>query len=184
MKTVAIALALLVTAAPGLAQALIPAKSEIAFTSRQMGVPVDGRFRKFSAQLEFDPKKPQEAKIAFVVDLASVALGAPETETEIAKPDWFDTRRFPQAFFQSTGVRATGPNKFEVSGKLALKGASHEIVIPVSLTPGDSETIASGSFLLKRLDFGIGSGGWKDTAMVANEVQVRFRLGMSGVPKV
>lgn len=182
-KSAAVALALFVVSAPVPAQSLIPAKSEIAFTSRQMGVPVDGRFRKFSAQLQFDPKKPQEAKLAFVIDLTSVALGTPETETEIAKPDWFDTRRFPQASFQSTVVRATGPDKFEVSGKLSLKGASREITIPVSLIPGESVTVASGAFLLKRLDFGIGAGEWKDTSMVANEVQVRFRLAMSGVPK-
>ena len=41
------ALALLgALAAPALAQQkLVPAQSEIAFTSKQMGVPVDGRFR-------------------------------------------------------------------------------------------------------------------------------------------
>lgn len=180
---VAVALALFVVVAPAAAQNLIPSKSEIAFTSRQMGVPVDGRFKKFNAQLLFDPQRPQDAKLVFVIDLASVAFGAPETDTEIAKPDWFDTRRFPQAFFQSTAVRAIGPDKFEVSGKLSLKGTSREIIIPFSLTSGESESLASGTFHLKRLEFGIGSGEWKDTSMVANEVLVRFRLAISGVPK-
>jgi polyisoprenoid-binding protein YceI len=182
-KAVAVALALFVMAAPVSAQNLIPSKSEIAFTSRQMGVPVDGTFKKFSAQLLFNPKRPQEAKLAFVIDLASVAFGAPETDTEIAKPDWFDTRQFPQAVFQSTVVRAMGPDKFEVSGKLSLKGTSREIIIPFTLTPGESETLASGTFHLKRLEFNIGAGEWKDTTMVANEVQVRFRLAISGMPK-
>ena len=37
-------------------QKLVPAQSEIAFTSKQMGVPVDGKFKKFDAQVAFDPK--------------------------------------------------------------------------------------------------------------------------------
>ena len=90
-------------ATPACAQQLVPAGSEIAFTSKQMGVPVDGRFRKFDAKVAFDPKKPEAANIAFSVDLASVSLGVAETEAEIAKPDWFDTKKFPQALFQSSG---------------------------------------------------------------------------------
>ena len=65
-------------------QKLVPAQSEIAFTSRQMGVPVDGKFKKFDAQVAFDPKKLEAAKIAFTVDLASVSFGSNETESEVA----------------------------------------------------------------------------------------------------
>ena len=44
-------------------QKVVPAQSEIGFVSRQMGVPVDGKFRKFDAQVAFDPKQPAAAKI-------------------------------------------------------------------------------------------------------------------------
>ena len=177
------ALALTATlSAPALAQQkLVPAQSEIAFTSRQMGVPVDGRFTKFDAQVAFDPKTPEAARIAFTVDLASATLGAPETEAELVKPDWFDTKRFPQATFQSTSVKAAGPGRFDVAGKLAIKGASRDIVVPVTLAPAGANTLASGAFAIKRLDFKIGDGGWKDTSMVANDVQVKFKLALTGV---
>jgi polyisoprenoid-binding protein YceI len=178
------ALALLASAAlPALAQQkLVPAQSEIAFTSRQMGVPVDGKFRKFDAQLAFDPKQPDAAKIAMTVDLASVSLGAAEVEAEVAKPDWFATQKFPQATFQSTGVKPLGGNKFNVTGKLAIKGASRDVTVPVTLAQSGGSTTASGAFVIKRLDFRIGDGDWKDTSMVANDVQVKFKLTLSGVP--
>jgi polyisoprenoid-binding protein YceI len=177
-------LALLAGAAlPVLAQQkLVPAQSEIAFTSRQMGVPVDGRFRKFDAQVAFDPKKPEAAKIAMTVDLASVSLGAAEVEAEVAKPDWFATPRFPQATFQSTGVTPRGGNKFDVAGKLAIKGTSRDVVVPVTLVQAGGNTTASGAFAIKRLDFRIGDGDWKDTSMVADDVQVKFKLTLTGVP--
>lgn len=162
-------------------QTLVPAQSEIAFTSRQMGVPVEGKFKKFDAQVAFDPKKPENARIAFTVDLASVSFGASETETEVAKPDWFNTKAFPQAIFQSTSVKATGPGKYDVAGKLTIKGASQNVLVPVTLAQASGTTTAIGTFVLKRLDFKIGDGDWKDTSMVANEVQVRLKLALSGV---
>jgi polyisoprenoid-binding protein YceI len=162
-------------------QRLLPAQSEIGFTSKQMGVPVDGRFRRFDAQIAFDPKQPAAAKIGLTVDLASVSFGIAETEAEIAKPDWFDTRAFAQATFRSTDVKALGGGRFEVAGKLAIKGTSRDIVVPVQLAQDGAGTTASGSFVIRRLDFRIGDGEWKDTALVADEVQVRFRLALTGV---
>ncbi len=177
---VSVALATLALAASA-QQKLVPAQSEIAFTSKQMGVPVDGKFKKFDAQIAFDPKKPDAAKIAFTVDLASVSFGSSETESEVAKPDWFNTKAFPQASFQSTAVKATGPGKFEVAGKLTIKGASQNVVVPVSLAQAGATTTATGSFVLKRLDFKIGDGDWKDTSMVANDVTVKLKFALTGV---
>ena len=160
---------------------LVPAQSEIAFTSKQMGVPVDGKFRRFDAQVAFDPKKPEVASIAFTIDLASTALGTAETEAELAKADWFNTKAFPQASFQSTGVKALGGGKFEVAGKLVIKGASQDTTVPVQIAQSGATTTASGTFVIKRLDFRIGDGDWKDTSMVANDVQVKFKLALSGI---
>jgi polyisoprenoid-binding protein YceI len=162
-------------------QKIVAAQSEIAFTSKQMGVPVDGRFKRFDAQVAFDPKKPDAAKIAFNIDIGSATLGSSETEAELVKPDWFNAKLFPQATFQSSVVKAIGPGKFEVAGKLVIKGASHDVVVPVALAQAGANTTASGSFVIKRLDFKIGDGDWKDTSMVANDVQVKFKLTLTGV---
>lgn len=81
------------------AQTLLPAKSDIAFSARQMGVPVDGRFTRYSAQVRFHPAKVQQAAVTISIDLGGAAFGSRETEAEIAKSDWFDVTRFPQAIF-------------------------------------------------------------------------------------
>ena len=67
LPSLAAAVLLTLSSAAALAQAkLVPAGSELAFTSRQMGVPVDGHFKRFDAQLAFDPKKPEAGKVALV----------------------------------------------------------------------------------------------------------------------
>jgi polyisoprenoid-binding protein YceI len=162
-------------------QKLLSPQSEIAFTSKQMGVPVDGRFRKFDAQIAFDPKKPEAAKIAFTVDLASASLGTAETEAELAKPEWFNTKLFPQATFAATSVKPLGGGRFDVAGKLSIKSIGHDVLVPVTLVQSGTSTTATGTFAIKRLDFKIGEGDWKDTSMVADAVQVKFKLVLAGV---
>ena len=158
---------------------LQPAQSEIAFTSRQMGVPVQGRFRNFEADVDFDVARPEAARIALRIALPSVAIGTAETEAELAKPGWFDTRRFPVATFVASAVRPTGPGRLDVAGKLTLKGMSRDVVVPVALQQAGALTTASGSFAIRRLDYRIGDGDWNDPSLVADEVAVRFKLVLS-----
>jgi polyisoprenoid-binding protein YceI len=165
-------------------QKLVPAQSEIVFVSKQMGVPVEGRFKKFDAQIAFDPAKPDASKIAFTVDIASATLGVPESDAELPKATWFNVPKFPQATFQSTAVKGLGGGKFEVSGKLAIKGNSRDVVVPVALAQSGATTTVTGTFGLKRLAFKIGENEWADTSMVADDVQVKFKLALTGVGKI
>ncbi|MDR7333169.1 YceI family protein [Roseateles asaccharophilus] len=172
--------AVLIAASALAAQAaatLQPAKSDLSFTFKQMGVPVDGKFTKFDAQLDFDAKKPEAGKIAFTVDLGSVSLGDASFDSEVAKAPWFDTKRNGKATFVSTGIKPTGAGKYDVAGKLTIKGASRDVVVPITLNAG----VAAGSVAIKRLDFKIGDGEWADTSMVANDVTVKFKLAFAGL---
>ena len=184
MKLLSSLLMALAIATPALAAEpakLLPAQSELTFTSREMGVPVDGRFKHFDAQVSLDPKKPETGHVAFTIDLASVSMTSAESEAELAKPGWFDSKRLAQASFQSTGIKATGAGHFEVAGTLSIKGLARPVVVPVVLTQAGGISTATGSFVLKRLEFKIGDGEWADTSMVANEVQVKFKMAFSGV---
>ena len=166
------------------AQQLVANQSSIVFVSKQMGVPVEGHFKKMDARIQFDPAKPEAASIAFVVDMASATLGAPETDAELPKPDWFHVAQFPQAKFQSGGVKSVGAGKFEITGKLSIKGQVREVVVPVTLTQSGAITSANGTFVIPRMAFKIGENAWADTSVVANEVQVKFKLALTGVGKL
>lgn len=162
-------------------QSLVAAQSEVTFVAKQLGVPLSGRFKAFSTQTSFDPKSPQTSKIALQIDLGSVAVNA-DTDTELAKPEWFNTAKFPKASFQSSAIKALGAGRFEVAGKLAIKGLSHDLIVPVQLAQAGGQSVATGGFTLKRLDFKVGDGDWADTSVVANEVQVKFKFVLQGVP--
>ena len=168
-------------AGTALAQQVLPAQSEISFVSKQMGVPVEGKFKQWTAQISFDPKKPETGKIGFTIQTGSASFGSAETDAEVPKAPWFNVAKFPQASFQSSSIKALGGSRFEVQGALLIKGATQTVVVPVTVSQAGATSTATGSFVIKRLDFKIGDGEWADTSMVANDVQVKFKLTLSGM---
>lgn len=160
-------------------QKVIADKSFVRFALTQMGISVEGRFRKFDAAVAFDPAKPEATKGEFTVDLASIDLGTPETETEAKRKPWLDVQGFPQAKFSSASVKALGGNRFEAHGPLTLKGTSHDIVAPFAVTEADGVRVVDGQFTLKRLQYKVGDGEWADTDTVADDIVVHFRFALS-----
>jgi polyisoprenoid-binding protein YceI len=160
---------------------LLPAQSEIVFTTRQMGAPVEGRFGKFGAQITLDPRKPETGSVAFSIDTGSARFGSAELDAEVPKPTWLNVAKFPQATFQSSAIKAAGPGRFDVTGTLSIKGQSRDIVVPVQVTQAGGSSAASGAFTIKRLEFKVGDGDWADTSMLANDIQVRFKLVLNGL---
>jgi polyisoprenoid-binding protein YceI len=176
-KTLALAitaLALQAHAAPY--QAIVPAKSSVTFSYKQMGVAVDGRFKKFSAQVNFDPAKADAAKASFDVELASVDAGSSEADDEVVTKSWFNAAAFPKASFVAKQFKQTAPNQYDVSGTLSIKGQSREVKFPMKHTAQGKDGVLTGGFTLKRGDFNIGEGMWAKFDVVANDIQVNFSL--------
>ena len=179
MKISAVAAALLLSCACAQAaeyRRLDLATSHIRFTSRQMGVPVDGAFRKFDASLTFDPDAPAAARGQLRIDLSSVDTGLREIDEEVVSAQWFDVRRHPDARFEMRQIQSQGAGRFQVSGVLSIKGISQPVVVNTVLKAGGKQAVMEGTFVMKRLDFGIGGGVWGDVRVVANEVTVQFQL--------
>ena len=152
------------------------ASSTLRFTSRQMGVPVDGAFRSFDASLAFDPEASAAAKGQLRIKLASIDTGLREVDEEVLGAPWFDAKRYPEARFEMRQIQPQGSGRFQVSGVLSLKGVSRPLTLSAQLKPGGQQAVLEGTLVIKRLDFGIGGGPWGDVGVVANEVTVQFHL--------
>lgn len=151
-------------------------KSAISFISKQMNVPVEGAFRKFSARIRLDPTRPEAGQAQIDIDLASIDVGSSEANDEVKGKSWFNVREFPKASFASTSVKALGGGRYETSGKMSIKGKTVDMRAPFTLRQDKDGLVLDGSFPIKRLEFGIGSGVWSDTSTVADEVQVKFHF--------
>jgi polyisoprenoid-binding protein YceI len=179
LRTFVPPLAAMLLAAGGGAQAesVLIDKSEIRFVSKQQGVNVEGRFRKWKANIDFRPKELAKSKADVEVELASIDLASDASERETTRSLWFDTAHFPIAKFVSTSFASTGPDRYTIAGTLSMKGVAKDVVVPIAIKhDATGNTVAEGQFTIKRLEFNVGEGLWSDTDAVANEVAIRVRM--------
>lgn len=157
-------------------------ESSVTFGYTQMGVPLDGKFNKFSAQLAFDPAKVANAQARIDINVASIDTGSAEANDEVVGKQWFNAKSYPAASFVSTGLKALGNNRYEAAGKLSIKGRTLDVKAPVTFSAAGNRGVFEGGFTIKRLDYAIGEGEWTDVSTVANEIQIKFHLVVTAVP--
>ena len=173
---------LLQTAAPAAAPTVLYDKSRISCVSRQENVPVEAQFRKFTARIAFDAAKPETSEVQIEIDVDSFDIGFADFNIEAKNKGWFDVRTFPKATFVSRSMRALGGGRFETRGPLTIKGRTTDVVAPFTYKEDAGAGVFEGAFTIKRLQYNIGEGVWKDTDTVANDVQVKFRIVVAAGP--
>jgi polyisoprenoid-binding protein YceI len=184
------ALLALATGAP-LAQAAEPAKEEVPEPSR-LPVPkgayrldkshatllfrVDhlgfsfytGRFARFDAELDFDPRKLATSRVSATVDVASLEVDGPPEGflTSLMGDKWFDSARFPQMSFRSLRVVPKDAQSFRIEGDLTLLGVSKPVTLDARYNGGyaghpydpQARIGFSARGVFKRSDFGMSYG--------------------------
>lgn len=156
--------------------------SAVTFGFRQMGVPLDGKFNKFAAQVSFDPAQLAKAQARIEIDLASIDTGSADGNEEVVGKKWFNVKDYPTASFVSTGIKALGGNRYQALGKLSIKGRTQDVAAPVTFQSDGKRGIFEGAFEIKRLDYAIGEGEWTDVSSVANEIQIKFHVVVNASP--
>lgn len=152
------------------------ATGTVSVVGKQMNVPIEGQFRKFSAQIQFDPAKPAAGKAVVEIDMTSLDFGEEDFNNEMRTKTWFDAKTHPKATFVSSAIKPSGTDRFDITGKLTIKGKAVDLTLPATVKTERASRVFEGSFPIKRTAFNIGEGEWKDTSLVADDVQVRFRL--------
>jgi polyisoprenoid-binding protein YceI len=173
------AVAVLLLALPtraAIINAVDPAKSEIKFIGKQMGVAAEGQFKKFVVAIVLDTGKLAASRVDVTIEVGSIDTGARESDDEVKGRAWFDVKNHPTAKFVLTGVKSLGSDNFLANGQLTIKGTTHDVTVPFSVKTNADSSIIEGSFPMKRLQFRLGEGPWADTDTVADEVMVRFRF--------
>lgn len=151
-------------------------KSSVSAVFKQMNVPVEAKFKKFAAQIDYDAARPEAARASMDIDTASLDLGEAEMNKEVAKKDWFNAAQFPKATFVSSAIKPAGAGKLMASGKLAIKGKTSDVSFPLTVKTEAGKQVFEGALPIKRLAYNIGEGEWKDTSIVADDVLIKFRV--------
>lgn len=164
------------TAADAPTWQIVPGKSRIQFTGVQMRVPSKGEFKRFTADIRFDPGNLAGSKVTVTVETESASTGNDDIDKELKKELWFEVAKYPKATFAVSRFVAKGDGNYDAVARLTIRDQTRDVTLPFKLVISGKTATMSGDLKLKRLDFGIGRGEWKDTGIVANEVAVRIEI--------
>jgi polyisoprenoid-binding protein YceI len=174
-----ILLALVALSAIGQATAsewqVVQDSSNVRFIGVQEGSAFRGRFEGFTAMIDFDPANPAAGKIIGVVKMDSAASGDAERDATLLEEDWFDPESHPESRFDSERIEQLDDGTFAAHGQLTLIGISLPVTMSFEFETSDSTAHFSGSFEIKRLEFGV---GWESTNWIDDEVAVQVDLDL------
>ncbi len=111
--------------------------SRIGFAVKHLGVAtVHGRFSDFDGTLVFG-ESPAPSRAFGTVRVASVDTGDRVRDQNLCSAGFFAAGKFPEISFESTAIRASGDNEFEIAGNLTICGVSNEIPLVAEVTGTD-----------------------------------------------
>ena len=155
------------------------------------------RFRRFDAQLHFDPRNLPATQLTATVDAHSIETDYPDPKynfnAELQGEPWLNAGKFPQITFRTTQVEDLGNQAMRVHGELTLHGVTKPIVLEATYNGGYSghpmdpqaRVGFSAHGVLRRSDFGI-TGGIPQAASnmgVGDQVAVVIESEFNGPPK-
>ena len=150
--------------------------AQVDFQATQMGVAMKGHFGTVHAQVHFTPQDPKSSSVQVSVDAASVHAGSAQTDELLRGPDWLDAKADPQARFVSSAWSAAGPGRYWVDGQFTVRGVTHPLRVLVSTHAQGQALALDADFKLQRTAWGLGSGSWADTSVVAADIPVHVHL--------
>jgi polyisoprenoid-binding protein YceI len=151
--------------------------SSIRYIYSLEGAAFRGRFREFSAKINFDSQKPEDGTIIGIVNMISSKSSSAEHDEYLMEEDWFNPNNHPESQFTSEKIiRNDKGGNFIAYGNLTLAGISQPIEMEFDFEVKGSKANFSGSFEIKRLLFGV---GWDTTNWIADEVDVQIKLELN-----
>ena len=151
-------------------------KNQVRFEFTVMDETQEGMFSESTVDMLIDPAIPTDNRLQATVNTAEVDTGNSQIDTTLISEDWFDSDNYPQAMFDSRKLLPLGENSYSVSGVLRIKDVAHELSFPVNLVDGDDKRIASGRFVINRLDFNLGRDSQPDDETVGYPVTITFKF--------
>ena len=152
------------------------AASRLTFKSAFAGEDFEGAFRRWDAQIVFDPKQLAASKAVVTVETGSAATGNSERDEAMPSGDWFNVAKFPRATFATRSFKDLGGGRYQAIGDLTIRGVSKPVTLPFTLAITGDQAKMSGSVAVNRTLFGVGQGQFSSAETVPLNVTINISL--------
>ena len=138
---------------------------------------VIGKFENIDGFVELDLKDKKNNKAILSVDIESLKVNYKKYMDLILGPVFFDSTKYPFGVLDTKKFAYNNEEKLKLDIELSIKGITKTIdteLIIINLTP-DLVQI-KGLLEFSRNDFNIGTGNWKNTAILKDKIIINSNL--------
>ena len=119
-----------------------------------------GHFDSFSGSIQIDPDNIEDAKFSITVDVDSVDTNNTKRDEHVKSADFFNSRQYPKATFESTSIQQVSDGVYDLKGKFSFHGKTLPVTAKLTdVTFGEQrgkDAIGFHAvFSIKRSDYGI-----------------------------
>ena len=150
-------------------------QSSIKFIGDQAGASFEGEWQRWSAEIQFDAKRLNQARFNVLIDTRSGFSSDQERDDTIRSDDFFDVESFPQASYRADKFLLIEAG-YQSIGKLSMKAISADVVLRFNVADEGEFKVLTGTAVIDRLLWNIGTGDWADTTWVGQSVKVEVRV--------
>jgi len=164
-----------------------PAHSAVAFRVRHLGITwVNGTFGQWTADLSYDPSKPDAASVTVRIQTASISTGNDRRDNDL-RTNYLVADSFPEITFTSTRVERVAPDHLRITGNLTIRGITHPVVLDAEVggvlaSPRGRRTAFSATTSLKRQDYGITLNRLMEGAQIVGD-EVRITIDVEATER-
>jgi polyisoprenoid-binding protein YceI len=144
----------------------------VKFVIANLGFDVDGSLKGLKGRIVFDEKNLSACSFDITVESSSINTGNNTRDKHLRGTDYFDAAVHPQIKITSTRVaKSVTAGYYVIFAKLTIKGVTKDISFPFKALAEGGGMRFSGSFKIKRRDFGIGG---RNT--ISNDVDIKLNV--------
>jgi polyisoprenoid-binding protein YceI len=137
--------------------------SKIGFSVRHFGITeTDGFFKSASASIITSESDFSDAEVEIEIDANSINTNDEQRDAHLKSPDFFETEKYPQILFKSTGVERVNGSNLKLHGNLTIKETTNPVTFEMEfmgIVPKDPFGNTKAGLVLQgkinRKDFGL-----------------------------
>ena len=138
---------------------------------------VIGKFENIDGFVELDLKDKKNNKAILSVDIESLKLNYEKYMDLILGPVFFDSTKYPFGVLDTKKFAYNNEEKLNLDIELSIKGITKTIDTELTIINLTSDLVQiKGRLEFSRNDFNIGTGNWKNTAILKDKIIINSNL--------
>ncbi len=150
--------------------------SHIEFLGSHIGNVFKGKFIDFTGKINFDFNNLDQSNAKILIKTDSALTKNQEYDLTLKKSDWFNVKKYPEAYFQTSKISKIKEDYYNIDGKLRIKNITLPHSFSGKIIKEEKKATLNATSAINRLDFNIGKSSDPKAEWVSNNINLNIKI--------